>query len=97
MLDLFTSSIYSSHSRALSGGEDVAFQNRKMSKTTNALYLTDNQDIPIAISSSVSGNHHDLYQLDTHFEELFQTLRKANISTDGLFINADAGFEPKEF
>lgn len=97
MLDLSTSSIDGSHTRALRGGEQVEFQTCKMSKTTNALYLTDNQGIPIAMSSPVSGNHHDLYQIDCHLDELFQTLEKANISTDGLFVNADAGFDAKEF
>lgn len=96
-LDLSTSSIDGSHTRALRGGEEVEFQTRKMSKTTNALYLTDNQGIPIAMSSPVSGNHHDLYQIDNHLDELFQTLNKANISTNGLFVNADAGFDSKEF
>lgn len=97
ILDLSTSSIDGSHTRALRGGEEVEFQTRKMSKTTNALYLADNQGIPIAISSPVSGNHHDLYQIGSHLDELFQTLGKVNIATDGLFINADAGFDSKEF
>lgn len=95
-LDLSTSSIDGSHTRALRGGEEVSFQTRKMSKTTNALYLTDNQGLPLAISSPVAGNHHDLYRIENHLEELFQTLTKANIATDGLFINADAGFDSKE-
>lgn len=94
-LDLSTSSIDSSHTRALRGGEEVDFQTRKMSKTTNALYLTDNQGIPIAMSIPVSGNHHDLFEIDTHLDELFQTLKNANIATDSLFINADAGFDSK--
>lgn len=97
MLDLSTSSIDGSHTRALRGGEEVEFQTRKMSKTTNALYFTDNQGIPIAISSPVSGNHHDLYRIEDRMDELFQTLEKANIATDGLFVNADAGFDSKEF
>lgn len=96
-LDLSTSSIDGSHTRALRGGEEVEYQTRKKSKTTNALYLTDNQGIPIAISSPVSGNHHDLYQIDRRLDELFQTLKMADIATDGLFINADAGFDSKEF
>lgn len=96
-LDLSTSSIDGSHTRALRGGEEVEFQTRKMNKTTNALYLTDNQGIPIAISSPVSGNHHDLYQVEDRMDELFQTLEKANIATDGLFVNADAGFDSKDF
>lgn len=96
-LDLSVSSIDGSHTRSLRGGEQVEFQTRKMCKTTNALYLTDNQGLPIAISSPVAGNHHDLYQIGSHLDELFQTLTKANIPTDGLFVNADAGFDSKEF
>jgi len=96
-LDLSVSSIDGSHTKALRGGEQVEFQTRKMCKTTNALYLTDNQGLPIAISSPIAGNHHDLYQIGNHLDELFQTLTKANISTDGLFVNADAGFDSKEF
>lgn len=65
--------------------------------TTNTLYLTDNQELPIATSSPVAVNHHGLYQISSHLDELFQTLTKANISTDGLFVNADAGFYSKEF
>lgn len=96
-LDLSTSSIDGSHTKALRGGEEVEFQTRKMSKTTNSLYLTDNQGIPIAMSSPVSGNHHDLYRIEAHLDELFQTLEIADISTNGLFVNADAGFDSKEF
>ena len=96
-LDLSVSAIDGSHTKALRGGEQVEFQTRKMCKTTNALYLTDNQGLPIAISSPVAGNHHDLYQIGNHLDELFQTLAKANIPIDGLFVNADAGFDSKEF
>lgn len=68
-----------------------------MSKTTNALFLTDNQGLSIAISSSVAGNHHDLCQISEGLDELFLTLKKANIATNGLFVNADAGFNFREF
>jgi len=96
-LDLSTTSIDGSHTRALRGGEEVCYQARKKSKTTNALYLTDNQGLPLAISSPIAGNHHDLYQIDNHVDELFGTLLKANIATDGLFTNADAGFDSDDF
>lgn len=96
-LDLSISSIDGSHTRALRGGEQVQFQTRKMCKTTNSLYLTDNQGLPIAISSPVSGNHHDLYEIGERLDELFLNLKNANISTDGLFVNADAGFDSRKF
>jgi transposase len=53
--------------------------------------------LPIAISSPVSGNHHDLYRIEERLDELFTTLRRANINTDGLFVNADAGFDSQKF
>ena len=96
-LDLSTSSIDGSHTKALRGGEEVEFQTRKMCKTTNSLYFTDNQGLPIAISSPVSGNHHDLYKIEERLDELFTTLKNANINTDGLFTNADAGFDCQKF
>lgn len=96
-MDLSTSSIDGSHSKALRAGEEVEFQTRKMCKTTNSLYLTDNQGLPIAVSSPVSGNHHDLYEIEERLGELFLSLKSANINTDGLFINADAGFDSKKF
>ena len=43
-----------SHTPALRGGSQVAYQGRKKKKTTNALFLTDRQGIPIAKSDSIS-------------------------------------------
>lgn len=59
--------------------------------------LQTDRGLPIAISSPVSGNHHDLYEIEERLDELFQTLKNATISTDGLFVNADAGFDSKKF
>ncbi|KAA6305939.1 hypothetical protein EZS27_042407, partial [termite gut metagenome] len=65
--------------------------------TTNALYLTDRQGLPLAISTPVAGNHHDLYNIEKSLNELFTTLDMANINTDGLFVNPDSGFDSKKF
>lgn len=97
LLDLSSSDLDGSHTRALKGGEEVAYQKRKKSKTTNALYLTDRQGLPLAMSEPVSGNHHDLFDIQTHFEELINPLIQAGISIDGLFLNADAGFDSELF
>ena len=45
------------------GGESVEYQGRKKRKTTNALYLTDRQAIPLAMSEPVAGNHNDLFDI----------------------------------
>ncbi len=96
-LDLFSADIDGSHTTALRGGQEVGYQERKSRKTTNSLYQTDRQGLPLALSSPVAGNHHDLYRIDSALEELFETLSCANIRVDGLFINADAGFDSKVF
>ena len=96
-LDLSSASIDGSHTPALRGGEAVAYQGRKKRKTTNALYFTDNQGLPLALSTPVAGNHHDLYEIETSLGQMFETIRDAEISMDGLFVNADAGFDCKSF
>ena len=96
-LDLSSADIDGSHTPALKGGEAVAYQGRKRKKTTNALYFSDRQGIPLAISNPVAGNHHDLYNIESSLDELFVTLTQAEIKLDGLFINADAGFDSNEF
>jgi hypothetical protein len=58
--------------------------------------LTDRQGLSLARSEPVSGNHNDLYGIEVQFEEVIATLEEADISVEGLFINADAGFDSKE-
>lgn len=52
---------------------------------------------PLVMTSPVAGNHHDLYDIENKLEELFGGLGKADISIDGLFINADGGFDAEIF
>lgn len=96
-LDLSSADLDGSHATALRGGEEVAYQGRKKRKTTNSLYLSDRQGLPLALSSPVAGNHNDLYAIEKSTEELFSTLKEAKVSTDGLFVNADSGFDSKDF
>jgi transposase len=41
----------------------------------------------------VSGHHHDLIDIETHFEQLISTLKQAGIALNGLFLNLDSGFD----
>ena len=84
-----------SHTTALRGGQEVGNHGRKKRKTTNTLYLTDSQGLPIAVSEPLSGNHNDFFDIEVQFEEIDVTMEEANISIDVLFINADAGFDPQ--
>jgi transposase len=92
-LDLSSADIDGSHTPALRGGEAVGYQGRKKRKTTNALYLTDRQGLPLAMSLPVWGHHHDLIEIETHFEQLISTLKQAGIALNGLFLNLDSGFD----
>ena len=83
-----------SHTLAIRGGQEVEYQRRKR-KTTNALYLTDRQGLPLAMSEPISGNHHDLHNIEVQFEVVTATLEQAEIPVEGLFLNADAGFDSK--
>ena len=49
------------------------------------------------MSEPVSGNHNDLYNIKVQFEQMTATLEETEISVKGLFMNADAGFDSKEF
>ena len=95
-LDLSSGDLDGSHTPALKGGQQVGYQGRKKRKTTNAIYLTDRQGLPLAMSEPVAGNHNDLYDIEVQFEEITATLDQADIAIDGLFINADAGFDAQK-
>lgn len=96
-IDLSSADIDGSHTPAMRGGEEVSYQGRKKRKTTNSIFLTDRQGIPLAMSTPMSGNHHDLFNIENSLDEIFETLKKAEISIDGLFLNADSGFDAETF
>lgn len=92
-LDLSSVDLDGSHTVAKKGGAEVGYQKRKHAKTTNALYLTDRQGLPIAMSNPKSGEHHDVHEIDKAMDQIIGNLAKSNISLDGIFMNADAGFD----
>lgn len=87
-LDLSSVDLDGSH-----GGGEVGYQGRKKRKTTNILYLTDRQEIPLAVSSPKSVEHHDVHDIENVIESILEDLGKSNIRADGLFLNADVGFD----
>jgi transposase len=96
-LDRSSVDLDGSHTPAIRGGSEVECQGRKKRKTTNALYLSDRQGLPLAMSEPVSGNHNDLHDIEVQFEVVTGTLEQANIPIAGLFLNADAGFDAANF
>lgn len=84
-----------SHTRGKTDGESVGYQGRKSSKTSNCIFLCDNQGQMLSMGKPVSGEHHDLYQIEGTIEKIFVLLNDADIEYKGLFINADSGFDVK--
>ena len=93
LLDLSCMQLDGSHTLAKNGGEHIGYQTRKAANTTTALFLSDNQGLPLAMATPQSGNHHDLHDIEPLFEELCQLLKEADINLSGIFMNADSGFD----
>lgn len=96
-LDMSVINLDGTHSPAKRGGEAVGYQGRKKCKTSNMLILTDRQGVPVGWSKPISGEHHDSYQLTKTASEIFESMEKTGLRTDGLFLNADSGFDVTEF
>lgn len=92
-LDMSSVSLDGSHTIARQGGQEVGYQKRKKAKTTNMLFISDAQGIPLACSAPMAGNHHDCYEILDSMQAMNQIFIEANLSWDGLFMNADAGFD----
>lgn len=97
LLDMSSIQLDGTHTPTKRGGEAVAYQGRKKANTSNMLILTDNQGIPLACSEPISGNHNDAFNLVPTVKKMFCDLEASQIRIDGLFLNADAGFDIEDF
>ena len=96
-LDLSSVEFDGSHTPCKNGGDAVGYQGRKACKTTNSLFMSDNQGVMLAMSTPQEGQHHDVFEIQSLFNEICTMLKKAGISLDGLFLNADSGFDSDSF
>lgn len=96
-LDLSCINIDGSHTRVFRGGEAVGYQGRKKYKSTNILFLIDNQGVILFCSEPISGNHNDLYEIEHYFTQIMEMAKKADINLKGLFLNGDGGFDAVSF
>ena len=92
-LDLSSLQLDGSHTPAKNGGEAVAYQDRKSCRTTNALFVSDNQGVMLAMAAPQAGNRHDLFEIEQLFKQICELLKQAGIDLRGLFVNADPGFD----
>lgn len=96
-LDMSLINLDGTHTPAKRGGDAVGYQGRKKCKTSNMLILTDKQGVPVGWSQPISGEHHDSFDLRKIASEIFDSIEQNGIRLDGLFLNADAGFDVKDF
>lgn len=96
-LDLSSVQLDGSHTCSRTGGESVGYQGRKSSNTTNCIFLSDNKGQMLSMGNPISGEHHDLYNIEETLEDILGLLNDANIECKGLFLNADSGFDSKNF
>ncbi|MGI4737498.1 MAG: IS5 family transposase [Janthinobacterium lividum] len=94
-LDWSSVQLDGSHTLAKNGGAAIGYQGRKAARTTNLLFLADSRGQPLACASPQAGNHQDLFDIETSFGEVCSLLQEAQISLEGLFLNADSGFDSK--
>lgn len=96
-LDLSLAFFDGTHTLAKRGGKKVTYQGRKKGKTSNTLWLTDSQGLVVSFIPPLSGKNNDLFDIKNNLECLVKQLEKSQISVDGLFLSADAGFDSNEF
>jgi transposase len=96
-LDLSSIQLDGTHTPSKRGGQAVAYQGRKKCNTSNMLIIADNQGTPLACSEAIGGNHNDAYNLEKTVDTMLQDIRHSKIATEWLFLNADSGFDTKEF
>lgn len=94
-LDLSSAQLDASQTPAKNGGEAVGYQKRKAAETTNSLFLADNSGLMLAMATPQAGQHHDLFEIQSLFTQLTQLLEAAGIDLQGVFLNADPGFDAK--
>jgi transposase len=92
-LNLSSMQLDGSQSLAKKQGENIGYQGRRKAKTTNALFLCDSSGQPLAIATPQGGNHNDLYEIEVLFSQMCDLISEAGIPLDGVFMNADAGFD----
>ena len=81
-LDMSSVDLDGSHTPAMRGGEECGYQGRKRRRTTNALYQTDRQGLPIVMSAAKSGEHNDRDGVVANI-----CISRRRTDTDGIFVD----------
>lgn len=94
-LNLSELNLDGTHAIAKKGGESVAYQGRKKAKTTNILPITDGDGFIIASTGLIAGNHNDAFNLKSHLQTAFKSIKRLGLVIEGAFFNGDKAFDTK--
>ncbi len=94
-LDTHHLNLDGSHAPAKKGGEAVAYQGRKKTKTSNVLPITDANGFILATTGIIAGNHNDAFELKDTLRTAFKFIKGLGIPIAGSYFNADAAFDTK--
>jgi transposase len=92
-LDLSLAYLDATHTIAKKGGDEVGKYGKRKIKSTNTLWLTDRQGLVVAFCPPISGKRHDVFNIQQRFRQMLNSLKKVQIATEGLWLNADSAFE----
>ncbi|MGQ9850852.1 MAG: transposase [Aggregatilineaceae bacterium] len=92
-LDLSQLNLDGSHTLAKKGGESVAYQGRKRAKTSNILPIIDANGYIVACTGVIAGHHHDAFDLKTHLQAAFRSVKRLGLTIAGAFFNAGSAFD----
>jgi transposase len=95
-LDCTVVNLDGSHSPAKRGGASVAYQYRKRTKTSNILPISDANGFILASTGILPGNRHDAFNLKSHLQTAFKSIKRLGIIIKGTFFNADSAFDTRE-
>lgn len=76
---------------------EVGFCGHKHYKSTNLLFVSDNQGIILFYSEPIEGQHHDTYDIKKHFKQILERAKQADIDLAHLFLNTDTTFDDTTF
>jgi transposase len=94
-LDLSELNLDGSHTPAKLGGEEVAYQPRKRTKTSNVLPITDRKGYIVASTGIIAGNHHDAFELKPYLQGAFKAIKRLGLCIAGAYFNADSAFDTR--
>ena len=97
LIDLSTAQLDGSHTPAKRGGEGVGYQGRKSCKTSYSFILSDNNGTPLCVGDPQDGKQNDLFDINGIFKGMLELLESAEVSLEGVFLNADPEFDSDSF